>query len=205
VESEVCRRGGGKSGVDEAMRQTGVDQGQIGVGCEVGFQGDEKRVGVGKSGSVEACLFGCMDGFNAALSLCGGQRAADYFFASVASFGSDFVSIVLAARPLDAEDEDFGHSFAIWPVCPQKRQRLLLYRHFRSCCVSLPSFPILSDKSGIFFDDWPELCCFCPEVDRAVDFLSEVEGAVRFVFSGALSDLLPEVLLSREISVRHSQ
>jgi len=99
---------GGKSGVDEAMRRTGVDQGQIGVGCEVGCQGNEKRVGDRKSGSVEACLFGRTDGFNAALSSCGGRRAAGYFFASVASFGSDFVSVVLAAWPLDAEDKDSG-------------------------------------------------------------------------------------------------
>jgi hypothetical protein len=122
-------------------------------------------------------------------------RAADYFFVSMASFGSDFVSVVLAAWPLDAEDEDFRHA-AIWPVCLQKRQRLLLYRHFHSCCVSLLSFPSLSDKSGVFFDNWPELCCFCPEEDGTVDFFSEVEGAVWFVFSGALSDLLLEMLLS---------
>jgi hypothetical protein len=154
--------GGDKSGISEAMRRTGVYQGQIGFGCEVRCQGNKKRVGVGKSRSVEACLFGRMDGFNAALSSCGGRRAADYFFASIAGFGSDFVSVVLAARPLDAEDEDYGHSLAMWPVCPQKRQRLLSYRCFRSCCVSLPSFPSLSDKSGVFFDDWPELCCFCP-------------------------------------------
>jgi hypothetical protein len=197
--------GGGESGVDEAMCRTGVDQGQIGVGCEVGCQGDEKRVGVRKSGSVEACLFGRTDGFNAALRSCGGRRTGGFFFASVASFGSDFVSVVLAVRPFNAEDKDFGHSLAIWLVCPQKRQRLLSYRRFHSCCVNLPSFPILSDKSGVFFDDWAELCCFCPEVDGAIDFLLEVEGAVRFVFSGALSDLLPEMLLSREISVRRSQ
>jgi hypothetical protein len=197
--------GGDKSRVDEAVHQTGVYQGQVGVGCEVGCQGEEKRVGVGKNGSVEACLYGRTDGFNAALSLCGGRRAAGYFFASVAGFGSDFISVVLAAQPFDAEDEDFGHSLAMWPVCPQKRQRLLLYWCFHSCCISLPSFPSLLDKCGVFFDDWPELCCFCPEEGGAMDFLLEVEGAVQFVFSGVLSDLLPEVLLSREISVQRSQ
>jgi hypothetical protein len=123
------------------------------------------------------------------------SEGCQFFFASIAGFSSDFVSVVLVAPPLDAEDKDFRHSLAMWPVCQQKRQRLLSYRHFRSCCVSLPSFPRLSDKSGVFFDGWPELCCFCPEEDRAVDFLSEVEGEVRFVFSGALSDLLPEMLL----------
>jgi hypothetical protein len=184
------------------MHQTGVYQSQIGVRCEVGCQGDENRVGVRKSGSIEACLFGHTDGFNAALSSCGGQRAADFFFCIRSS---DFVSMVLAAWPLDAEDKDFGHSLAIWPVCPQKRQRSLSYQHFRSCCISFPSFLSLLDKSGVFFDDWPELCCFCPEEDGAVDFLSEVEGAVQFVFSGALSDLLPEMVLSQEISIRRSQ
>jgi hypothetical protein len=114
-------------------------------------------------------------------------------------------SVVLATQPLDAEDEDFGHSSAIWLVCPQKRQRLLSYRHFCSCCINLPSFLSLSDKSRVFFDDWPELCHFCPEENGAVDFFLEVKGAVQFLFSGVLLDLLPEMLLSWEISVRCSQ
>ena len=107
------------------------------------------------SGSIEVNLCNCIVGINAALSLCGVQKAAFYFFessAEVPSALSDLSDFPFAARPLAfaAEEEDFGHSLAECPTPPQKRQRLLANRRACSAAVSLPSLPSLSPKSDFF-------------------------------------------------------
>src|SRR6202040_1460067 len=64
--------------------------------------------------------------------------------------------LVCTARALAfiAEEEDLGHSLAVCPTPPQNRQRLLLNRHVRSACVSFPSLPSLSERSGFFFSEF---------------------------------------------------
>src|ERR1700683_4737134 len=93
---------------------------------------------------------------NTALGLCGVQRAAHYFFESSAEVPSDLSDLPFAARPLAfmAEEEDFGHSLAVCPNPPQKRQRLLVNLWARSAAVSLPSFPSLSLKSDTFLSEF---------------------------------------------------
>ena len=75
---------------------------------------------------------------NAALCLCGGRRAASYFFES-----SILLASVDAARAfaLLAEEVDLEQFFAVCPAPPQNMHKLLSKRHCLSCWVSLPSFP----------------------------------------------------------------
>src|ERR1700723_4560067 len=63
--------------------------------------------------------------------------------------------LVCTARALAfvAEEEDLGHSLAVCPTPPHNRQRLLLNRRVRSGCVSFPSLPSLSERSGFFFSE----------------------------------------------------
>src|SRR6202050_44700 len=97
-------------------------------------------------------LRNCTVGINTALGPCGVQRAALYFFKSSAEVPSDLSDLPFAARPFAfmAEEEDFGHSLAVCPNPPQKRQRLLVNLQDRSVAVSLPSFSSLSLKSETF-------------------------------------------------------
>ena len=90
---------------------------------------------------------------NAAHCPCRVQKAADYFFESSAGGVSDLSDFPFAAQPLalEAEEEDFGHSLAVCPTPPQKRQRLFVKRRARFTTVSLLSFPILSSRSDFFF------------------------------------------------------
>ena len=111
---------------------------------------------------------------NAAPGPCGVTGAALYFFES--SRVVDDASLALAARAfaLEAEEVFFGHSLALCPVPPQNMQRLLANQRARSSEVSLPSFPILLERSGFLF---------CPEepdelglgllLDEEADLLSE--------------------------------
>ena len=98
----------------------------------------------------------CTVRINAAHGPCGVRKAADYFFESSAGGVSDLSDFPFAARPLafEAEEEDFGHSLAVCPTPPQKRQRLFAKWRARSATVSLPSFPILSSKSDFFFSEF---------------------------------------------------
>src|ERR1700691_551560 len=93
-----------------------------------------------------------MVGINAALSPCGVQKAAFYFFESSAEVPSDLSDFPFAVWPLAfvAEEEDFGHSLAVCPTPPQKRKRLLANQQAHSTAVSLPSLPSLSPKSDFF-------------------------------------------------------
>ena len=79
---------------------------------------------------------------NAALCLCGGRRAAGYFFES-----SVLLVSVVAARALAlallAEEVDLVQLFAVCPA-PQNMHKLLSKRHCLSWGVSLPSLPSLS-------------------------------------------------------------
>src|ERR1700723_729781 len=52
-----------------------------------------------------------------------------------------------------ADEEDLGHSLAVCPTPPQNRQVLLLNWHVHSACVSFPSLPSLSERSGFFFSE----------------------------------------------------
>ena len=93
-------------------------------------------VRIGKSGCVEAKLRGHITEFNAISSECGVLEIATYFFESLAAAGA-----AAAARPLAAEEVDFGQSLAIWPGAAQNKQSLLSIRCLRSAGVSLLSFP----------------------------------------------------------------
>ena len=73
--------------------------------------GDDKGVGIRKSGRVEAGFRKCTNGFNAALSPCWVRKAAQDFFAfEDLDLSSDRA---LAARALAALELLFLHSFAI--------------------------------------------------------------------------------------------
>jgi hypothetical protein len=65
------------------------------------------------------------------------------------------LDFAFAAWPLAfaAEEEDLGHSLAVCPTPPQKRQRLLVKQQAHSALVNLPSFPILSPKSDVFLSE----------------------------------------------------
>ena len=114
---------------------------------------DEKGVGVVKSGRVETAFPLCTSGVNAALVSCG--RAAVYFFES-SDLLLDFSAAAERALAFEAEEEDFGQSFAVCPAPPQNRHRLRVNRRVRSSAVSLPSLPSLFVRSG-FFDEEAEL------------------------------------------------
>ena len=95
-----------------------------------------------------------MVGINTALSLCGVRKAAFYFFESSAKAPSDLLGLLdvpFTTWPLAfaAEEEDFGHSLAVCPTPPQKRQRLFANRQARSSVVSLLSLPSLLPRSNV--------------------------------------------------------
>ena len=100
-----------------------------------------KRIWVGKSGRVDSKYLMCTVLGNAALCLCGGRRAAGYFFESSVLL----VSVVAAhALPLLAEEVDLVQSFAVCLAPPQNMHKLLLKWRCLSWGVSLPSLPNLS-------------------------------------------------------------
>jgi hypothetical protein len=106
-----------------------------------------KGIGIGESGRVESKTLCSTGGVNAVPSLCRVLGTATYFpelFSELFSVISAFLAVALAA-----EAAFFLHSFTLWPALPQKRQRLLSRRRFRSSLVSLPSLPSLSERSGL--------------------------------------------------------
>src|SRR5882762_8816347 len=91
-----------------------------------------------------------MVGINTAHVPCGVQRLF-YFVKSEAGVLSDLSDVSFAAQLLAfaAEEEGFGHSLAMCPTPPQKRQRLLVKRRIRSAGVSFPSLPSLLPMSNV--------------------------------------------------------
>ena len=72
-----------------------------------------------------------MVGINAALSLCGVQKAALYFFESSAEVPLDLLDlsdVPFTTQPLAfaAEEEDFGHSLAVCPTVTSRNSDPLL-------------------------------------------------------------------------------
>ena len=81
---------------------------------------------------------------NAVLKLCGGLGTAQSFFESKDSLASLALAWMAQALALEADDEDFGQSFAEWPGPPQNMHKLLSKWHCLSCGVNFPSLPSLS-------------------------------------------------------------
>src|ERR1700685_1635886 len=84
------------------------------------------------------------------------ERLLSILFESLAEGPSDLLDLSdfpFAAWPLAfiAEKEYFGHSLAVCPTPPQKRQRLLVNQQAHSAAVSLLSLPSLSPKSDFFY------------------------------------------------------
>src|SRR3979490_2803059 len=149
-----------------------------------GSESESEGVRIGKSGRIE--IYSCRtNGVNAALRECGVRRAAHYFFGSS-------VALAECALALEELEVDFGQSLATCPGRPQNIQRLKLKRRCRSCEVSFPSFPNLSERSGPFFILpelllellLPEFWALLPEVvgvgfllgDLLLEALSELWG-----------------------------
>ena len=149
-----------------------------------------KRIWIGKSGRVYSKFLVCTVWGNAALCLCGGRRAAGYFFES-----SILLASVDAARAfaLLAEEVDLEQFFA---VC-QNMHKLLSKRRCLSCWVSLPSFPNLSVRGLVGGLDLsfllPLLLLLEPEPFDW--FLLELlELLVLLELLSFLSDLFPELV-----------
>ena len=81
---------------------------------------------------------------------------------------SDIVVVVVVADlALAAQEPDFGHSLALWPLPPQNIHKFCSNLRLRSSEVSLPSLLSLSESLGVFpgflgavFDEdegWAEL------------------------------------------------
>ena len=102
-----------------------------------------KRIWVGKSGRVDSKYLMCTVLGNAALCLCGGRRAAGYFFESSVLLVSAVAACALALALL-AEEVDLVQLFAVCPAPPQNMHKLLSKWHCLSWGVSLPSLTNLS-------------------------------------------------------------
>ena len=60
------------------------------------------------------------------------------------------VVVVVTDLALAAQEPDFGHSLALWPLLPQNIHKFCSNLRLRSSEVSLPSLPSLSESSGVF-------------------------------------------------------
>ena len=144
-------------GVKEAMSGTGVYEGMnLSICNKVRGNGDCKGVCIVKSRCIESWLHRCTGEFNAVLSQCRVKRTAHRFFDSKPDLASEVLSVTVAERPLAAEDVALEQPFATCPPIPQKRHRFWLKWHWRSCWVSLPSFPSFKERSE-FSCFWLEL------------------------------------------------
>ena len=158
VSTEVVFRSDG--GVKETMSGTGVNEGaDQSIQNKVRGNGDHKEVRIVKSGCIESWLCRCTGEFNTVLSWCGVKRTAHSFFDSEPVLASEVLSVMAAERPLAAEDVILEQSFATCPPLLQKRHRFWPKWHWRSCWVSLPSFPSFEERSefGFFWLELPEL------------------------------------------------
>jgi hypothetical protein len=73
------------------------------------------------------------------------------------------------------EDEDLLQFFALWPVWPQNRQRLLLKQHWHFCSVNLPFLLSLSARGEVDDNFWLLELFFnmlLPELDDFDDLAS---------------------------------
>ena len=95
--------------------------------------GDCKGVWIVKSGCIELWLCRCTGEFNAVLSQCGVKRTAHGFFDSKPDLASDVLSMMVAERPLAAEDVALEQSFATCPPFLQNRHRFWSKWRWRSC------------------------------------------------------------------------
>ena len=95
---------------------------------------------------------------------------AIYFFAFVEAVGlasNIVVVVVVADLALAAQEPDFGHSLALWPLLPQNIHKFCSNLCLCSSEVSLLSLPSLYESLGVFpsflgagFDEdkgWAEL------------------------------------------------
>ena len=103
-----------------------------------------ERVGIRKSRRIESDNLGKgTERVNTVLRLCGGLGTAQSFFKSEDSLVSLPLAWMAWALALEADDEDFGQSFAEWLGPPQNMHKLLLKLHCLSCRVNFPSLPSL--------------------------------------------------------------
>ena len=108
-------------------------------------QGNAERVGIGKSRRVELDnLRKGTERVNAVLRLCRGLGTAQSFFESEDSLVSLPLAWMAQALALEADDEDFGQSFAEWLGPLQNMHKLLTKQCCLSCRVNFLSLPSLS-------------------------------------------------------------
>ena len=120
----------------------------------VGGNRDCKGVCIVKSRCIELWLGRCTGEFNPVLSRCGVKRTAHGFFDSEPDLASDVLPMMVAERPLAAEDVVLEQSFATSPPLPQKRHRFWLKQRWRSCWVSLPFFRALRRGWSLVSSGW---------------------------------------------------
>ena len=109
-------------GVKEAMSGTRVYEGvHQSIQNKVRGNRDHKGVWIVKSGCIESWLHRCTSDFNAVLSQCGVKRTAHGFFDCEPDSALEVLSMMVAERPLAAEDIALEQSFATCLPLPQKR------------------------------------------------------------------------------------
>ena len=137
-----------KAGIHKAVSGTGVNKcrnAERRVGNKQGGQGNTERVGIRKSRCIELDNLGKgTERVNEVLRLCRGLGTAQSFFESEDSLVSLPLAWTAWALTLEADDEDFGQSFAEWLGLPQNMHKLLLKQRCLSCGVNFPSLPSLS-------------------------------------------------------------
>ena len=144
-------------GVEEAVSGTGVYEGvDQSIQNKVIGNGDCKGVWIIKSRCIELWLCSCTSEFNAVLSQCRVKKTAHRFFDFELDLALEVLSMTVAEQPLAAEDIALEQSFTTCPPFPQKRHRFWSKQCWRSCWVSLLSFPSLEERSELGFF-WLEL------------------------------------------------
>ena len=121
-------------GVEETMSGTRVYEGaDQSIQNKVRGNRDHKGVQIVKSRCVELWLRRCTGEFNAVLSWCGVKWTAHGFFDSKPDLASEVLSMMVAERPLAAEDVALEQSFTTCPPLLQKRHRFWLKWCWHSC------------------------------------------------------------------------
>ena len=132
-----------KAGIHKAVSGAGVNKcGNMErrVGNKQRGQGNVERVGIGKSRRIELDNLGKgSERVNAVLRLCRGLGTAQSFFESEDSLASLPLAWTAQALALEADDKNFGQSFAEWPGLPQNMHKLLS----KQCCLSCHIFKSL--------------------------------------------------------------
>ena len=136
-------------------------------------------------------LLGQHTKLNAILSMCGVLRIALYFFEFVVESesleGVTGAEVVVAARPLAAEDEGLVQSLAMCPAASQNIHSLLSKHRFHSAESNLPSLPRTEGAvvAGIELEDFWKLLLLGLGADAGGVDLAGVE-----VLNAAGADLL---------------